>query len=400
MSFSPRQRNYLIVSSPGAVKEVDCHIQKMENALHVLEKVQALADAPGSVIRLREAELKLLQQIEIARDFMQCALQSCNRTLLIEFFGGDRLGNASRTAKIRSIIEKAHFSAMYSDDPRVPGCLSACQSMECVFRDSHWGRALENARKDARKKREQEWLNKIKPMDDQEWVAKTQHAKQRERLAKEEREWLVKASHTEQQERLTKTWFAEEQKRLEKTQRVDEQEQVAKIRSSQPTEYLESLAKTFKRPQEQFSKTQLARGKERFAGTLDDEHKHLARTLAEKQEQLAKVQFVEEQEELVKTQLLEVEHDETGDGNRDADEEDDKNTELATMLRNLEKYEAEQSMANKINIPQDALQVPAVVKLASKVEAVSSKHRDCFIFTAIFQWSLVNCFYRQISQWV
>ncbi|CAE8586041.1 unnamed protein product, partial [Polarella glacialis] len=101
----------------------------------------------GSIVSLPKAELDLLSQIELARDFIMEVLKNQNdRTQLQDVFGGD----CTRLASIRAICESIEFSDMNKGDQRLSTCLRACASVENIVVDLGFGEDLRKAQDSAR----------------------------------------------------------------------------------------------------------------------------------------------------------------------------------------------------------------------------------------------------------
>mmetsp|Transcript_113247 Transcript_113247/g.218042 ORF Transcript_113247/g.218042 Transcript_113247/m.218042 type:complete len:412 (-) Transcript_113247:33-1268(-) len=120
-----------------SAEAMDAILEKMEAGLTRVEASQ------HSVVKLRNAEVELLQDYEAARDFMMTMLSNPTgeREVLQSVFGGD----CDRIARISVNLESAKFSEMYRSDPRIPGCKNACESVEKVLQDLGLGWALRQA---------------------------------------------------------------------------------------------------------------------------------------------------------------------------------------------------------------------------------------------------------------
>lgn len=120
-----------------SAEAMDGIVEKMEAGLRRVE------DCQGSVVKLRNAEVELLQVYEAARNFMMDLLSdnSGEREALQSIFGGD----CDRIARIHECLENGKFSEMYVDDPRISGCKGACESVEKVLQDLGLGWALRQA---------------------------------------------------------------------------------------------------------------------------------------------------------------------------------------------------------------------------------------------------------------
>lgn len=117
----------------GGLEEVPRSPSGMDEVLNRMSaKLAKMDSSRGSTVGLPRAELELLAQIEISRDFMMDILRKQGeRQLLQDIFGGD----CARIARLRVLCESVEFSEMNAGDQRLKTCLSACESMEQVLKD-------------------------------------------------------------------------------------------------------------------------------------------------------------------------------------------------------------------------------------------------------------------------
>jgi len=123
------------------VAGVDELLLKMEGSLG------KVAAAQGSIVKLPKAELDILKHYEAARDLMQEAVKSPDRTLLIAIFGGD----CSRIARVRAVLEACEFSEKMATDQRIQHTKDACETIEKVLADAGLGSQLKQALEDQAK---------------------------------------------------------------------------------------------------------------------------------------------------------------------------------------------------------------------------------------------------------
>jgi len=111
----------------------------MDRMVAAIAKVQ---ESQGSIVSLPKAELDVLLQIEMARDYLMDTLRNQNdRSKLWEVFGGD----CQRIARLRALLQTTKFSEMNKGDQRLPSCLNLCQSVEKIVVDLGDGEALRKA---------------------------------------------------------------------------------------------------------------------------------------------------------------------------------------------------------------------------------------------------------------
>lgn len=109
----------------------------------------------GNHVRRRQAELEMMSLFEVARDFMTSLLQRDvnGRGLLEEVFGGDccRISCLRTHLEVAQVLKERLASSvddddqLLADDPRLPMCLRACESVEKVLQDLGFGEALRQA---------------------------------------------------------------------------------------------------------------------------------------------------------------------------------------------------------------------------------------------------------------
>mmetsp|Transcript_68070 Transcript_68070/g.129561 ORF Transcript_68070/g.129561 Transcript_68070/m.129561 type:complete len:565 (+) Transcript_68070:67-1761(+) len=108
----------LMCSTPEAFDDL---LENMEDAFCELEAAQV------NVVHLPEAELNLLEELEVACNFMNRILQLPEGTGDLEkVFGQD----CARISRIRAVLDAAQLSDTNAHDERFQACSSACEAVE------------------------------------------------------------------------------------------------------------------------------------------------------------------------------------------------------------------------------------------------------------------------------
>jgi len=116
----------MAVEGASAQECIDATLMSMDAA------VAQLNDAGNNAVKRPSAELDLLAQLELVRDFAMALLrQSGDRTRLVEVFGG----SCRRIGRVQAVLDSVQFSRMNAHDQRLHTCRSACLSVEQVLID-------------------------------------------------------------------------------------------------------------------------------------------------------------------------------------------------------------------------------------------------------------------------
>eukprot|EP00928_Gymnodinium_smaydae_P010670 TRINITY_DN14022_c0_g2_i1.p1 TRINITY_DN14022_c0_g2~~TRINITY_DN14022_c0_g2_i1.p1 ORF type:complete len:784 (+),score=178.49 TRINITY_DN14022_c0_g2_i1:78-2429(+) len=156
-SFRARGSDYGIAAAgaSGGVDAIDAIIRRAEGA------VVRLSSSDLSAVMRPKAEMDLLSDLELARNFMgDLATSSAgNRQSLIDIFGGD----CHRVASLRAVLEASVLTDRRASDQRVRQCADACDMVTNVLLDKGLAERLreagQRARQNLRAKRDSVTLN-------------------------------------------------------------------------------------------------------------------------------------------------------------------------------------------------------------------------------------------------
>mmetsp|Transcript_98142 Transcript_98142/g.179824 ORF Transcript_98142/g.179824 Transcript_98142/m.179824 type:complete len:899 (+) Transcript_98142:62-2758(+) len=128
--------------TPLTAPAVDDLVEELETTLQQIESCE------GGMVKLRNAEITLVETMKRAARLMRRSLREStgtDRGLIISLFGGDCL----RIARIRQVIEDARFTSSIGGEETKQDCLEACLSVEKVLNDIGWSvaQALARAKK-------------------------------------------------------------------------------------------------------------------------------------------------------------------------------------------------------------------------------------------------------------